>query len=127
MVVSHRLLDTNIILYLLGGRLAKPLPEGNYYVSVMTEMELLSYSDLDTQTEQKIRDFLAQLTLINLEEPIKITAIQLRRQHTLKLPDTIIAATALTLNVPLLSNDVRLNRISDLECRQLKMLDLPTS
>ncbi len=92
----------------------------------MTEMELLSYPALDTQTEQKIRDFLAQLTLINLDEPIKTKAIQLRRQHTLKLPDAIIAATALTLNVPLLSNDLRLNRISDLECRQLKMLDLPS-
>ncbi|MDM8560282.1 hypothetical protein [Candidatus Parabeggiatoa sp. HSG14] len=63
--MSQFLLDTNIILYLLGGRLAEPLPEGNYYVSVITEMELLSYSDLDKQTEQKIRDFLAQLTLIN--------------------------------------------------------------
>ncbi len=39
MVVSQFLLDTNIILYLLGGRLAEPLPEGNYYVSVMTEIE----------------------------------------------------------------------------------------
>ncbi|MDM8561262.1 PIN domain-containing protein, partial [Candidatus Parabeggiatoa sp. HSG14] len=64
---------------------------------------------------------------INLYEPIKTKAIQLRRQHTLKLPDAIIVATALTLNMPLLSNDLRLNRISDLECRQLKMLDLPTS
>ncbi|RKZ38879.1 MAG: type II toxin-antitoxin system VapC family toxin [Gammaproteobacteria bacterium] len=127
MVVSQFLLDTNIILYLLGGRLAEPLPEGNYYFSVMTEMELLSYPDLDKQTEQKIRDFLAQLTLINLEEPIKTKTIQLRRQHTLKLPDAIIVATALTLNVPLLSNDLRLNRLSDLDCRQLKMLDLPTS
>ena len=103
------------------------LLSSNYYFSVMTEMELLSYPDLDKQTEQKIRDFLAQLTLINLEEPIKTKTIQLRRQHTLKLPDAIIVATALTLNVPLLSNDLRLNRLSDLDCRQLKMLDLPTS
>jgi predicted nucleic acid-binding protein len=126
MVVSQFLLDTNIILYLLGGRLAEPLPEGNYYVSVVTEIELLSYPDIDTQTEQKIRDFLAQLTLTDLDEPIKTKAIQLRRQYTLKLPDAIIAATALTLNVPLFSNDLRLNRISELDCRQLKMLDLPS-
>jgi len=125
MVVNQFLLDTNIILYLLGGRLAEPLPKGDYYVSVITEIELLSYPSLDTQTEQQIRDFLAQLTLINLEEPIKTKAIQLRRQHRLKLPDAIIAATALTLKVPLFSNDLRLNRLSDLECRQLKMLDLP--
>ena len=123
--MNQFLLDTNIILYLLGGRLAEPLPKGDYYVSVITEMELLSYPSLDTQAEQKIRDFLAQLTLINLEEPIKIKAIQLRRQHTLKLPDAIIAATALTLNLPLFSNDLRLNRLSDLDCRPLNILDLP--
>jgi hypothetical protein len=99
------------------------LPEGNYYVSVITEIELLSYPLLDIQTEQKIRDFLAKLTLTNLDEPIKTKAIQLRRQHTLKLPDAIIAATALTLKVPLFSNDLRLNRLSDLDCRQLKMFD----
>jgi len=121
--VNDKLLDTNIILYLLGGRLAEPLPKGNYYASVITEIELLSYPDLERQSEQKIRDFLAQLTLINLDEPIKTKAIQLRRQHTLKLPDAIIVATALTLNMPLFSNDLRLKRISDLDCRQLKMLD----
>ncbi len=81
----------------------------------MTEIELLSYPDFDTQAEQEIRDFLAQLTLIDLDEQIKTKVIQLRRQHTLKLPDAIIAATALTLNVPLFSNDLRLNRISDLD------------
>jgi hypothetical protein len=36
------LLDTNVALYLLGGRLAAPLPTGNYGVSVITEMELLA-------------------------------------------------------------------------------------
>ncbi|WP_238360797.1 hypothetical protein [Iningainema tapete] len=35
------LLDTNVVLYLLGGRLAKPLPSGQYVVSVITEIELL--------------------------------------------------------------------------------------
>ena len=107
---------------MLGGDLAEPLPEGHYCVSVITEMELLSYPQIDTPTEQKIQAFLAQLTLVNLDEPIKAKTIQLRHQYTLKLPDAIIVATALTLNVPLLSNDLRLNRIADLDCRQLKML-----
>lgn len=43
----NRVLDTNAVLYLLGGRLAEPLPEGRYFASVMTEMELLSYPLLD--------------------------------------------------------------------------------
>lgn len=36
------LLDTNVVLYFLGGRLAAPLPPGDYGVSVITEMELLA-------------------------------------------------------------------------------------
>lgn len=39
-------LDTNIVLYLLGGRLANPLPKAQYFISVITEMELLSYPNL---------------------------------------------------------------------------------
>ena len=42
----RRLLDTNAALYLLDGRLAMPLEAGPYYVSVVSEMELLSYPDL---------------------------------------------------------------------------------
>jgi len=36
------LLDTNVALYLLGGRLVQPLPIGSYGVSVIIEMELLT-------------------------------------------------------------------------------------
>jgi hypothetical protein len=40
------LLDTNAVLYLLGGRLAEALPPGEYLTSVITEMEMLSYPSL---------------------------------------------------------------------------------
>lgn len=45
------LLDTNVVLYLLGGRLANPLPSGQYFVSVITEIELLSYPSLNSERE----------------------------------------------------------------------------
>lgn len=41
-----KLLDTNIVLYYLAGKLDQPLPKAEYYVSVITEIELLSYSKL---------------------------------------------------------------------------------
>ena len=49
------LLDTNVALYLLGGRLAEPLPSGSYGLSVITEMELLAWPSLTPEEEQKIR------------------------------------------------------------------------
>jgi hypothetical protein len=34
-MVLKRVLDTNAILYLLGGKLAQPLPTGQYFISVI--------------------------------------------------------------------------------------------
>ena len=36
-------LDTNVVVYLLAGKLEPGLPAGRYFVSVVTELELLSY------------------------------------------------------------------------------------
>ncbi len=38
----RRVLDTNVVLYLLRGMVAEDLESCAYYVSVITEMELLS-------------------------------------------------------------------------------------
>jgi len=42
-------LDTNAVLYFLAGRLAEPLPEADFYVSVMTEIELGAVAVLHRQ------------------------------------------------------------------------------
>ena len=41
--VARFVLDTNIILYFLGGRLADSFPAGAYAISVISELELLAY------------------------------------------------------------------------------------
>jgi hypothetical protein len=41
------LLDTNIVLYLLGGQLAHALPEGSYHISIIIDIEVLPYPLLD--------------------------------------------------------------------------------
>lgn len=45
------LIDTNIVLYHLGGRLAEPIPGGEHAISVITELELLSWDELDATGE----------------------------------------------------------------------------
>ncbi|MDJ1177469.1 hypothetical protein PJF56_01195 [Roseofilum sp. BLCC_M91] len=56
------LLDTNVVLYYLGNRLRDPLPMGKYLVSVITEIELLSYPNLSESEEFIVRDFLNNIT-----------------------------------------------------------------
>ncbi len=120
-MVLKRLLDTNAILYLLGGKLAQTLPAGEYFISLISEMELLSYPSLDESAQAKIRDFLSAVTVVDLSEEVKSLAIRLRRQHLLKLPDAIVAATALSLGATLITNDAKLLRVPGLSSQVLKL------
>jgi hypothetical protein len=44
--LARFVLDTNAVLYLLDGRLAQPLPAGDYFISVISELELLAYPNI---------------------------------------------------------------------------------
>ena len=119
-----KVLDTNAILYLLGGKLAQPLAPVHYFVSVISEMELLSYPSLDDAASAQIRSFLSAVTVVELTEEIRVLAIELRRNHALKLPDAIIAATALSLQAQLVTNDTKLLRVPGLTCQRLELKSL---
>ncbi len=115
-------LDTNVVLYFLGGRLTNPLPSGQYFVSVITEIELLSYPSLSSDEEIQIRDFLSKITVIGIDENIKKLAIALRKEYRLRLPDAIIAATAQSLNATLFTNDVRLANLTKINTQSVQIL-----
>jgi predicted nucleic acid-binding protein len=116
------LLDTNVALYLLGGRLAEPLPTGPYGISVITEMELLAWPSLTTKEEEKVREFLRQLVICELTPSIRTRAVQLRREQRLRLPDAIVCATAMDFAVELWTNDTNLAKVPGLTCRTAKLL-----
>jgi predicted nucleic acid-binding protein len=115
------LLDTNAVLYLLGGRLAFPLESGSYYTSVISEMELLSYSNLTADDEDRLQSFLESVTVVELTGDVKKAAIELRRRHGVKLPDAIVAASALVLGAELLTNDQQLLRIAGVRGKSLQL------
>ena len=116
-------LDTNVVLYLLGGRLAEGLPAGEYLTSVITEMELLSYPSLTKEEERQIRSFLGEVRVIGLGEEVKERAIELRRKHGMKLPDAIVAATALAGEAELCKNDRKMGLVPELKVRSLPLND----
>lgn len=110
------LLDTNIILYILSGNqtLANHLYLKNLYASFISEIELLSYNNLTLKEEKSIRDFLSKFRIINIDEAIKEEAISLRKQYRLKLPDCIIAATAISLQLKFITADKQFRQIENL-------------
>ena len=114
-------LDTNAVLYFLGGQLAVPLPTGSHFMSVISEIELFSYPSLSSQEEEDIRKFLSKIEIVGLNTEIKETAIIFRRTHRLKTPDAIIAASAKCLHAILLTNDSLLLACSDIHTAPLQL------
>jgi predicted nucleic acid-binding protein len=116
------LLDTNIVLYFLGGRLVNPLPSGQYFISVVTEIELLSYPSLSLEEETQIIDFLNKITVVGVDNNIKNLTIEFRKQYRLRLPDAIIVATAKSLNAILFTNDVRLAHLTEINTQSVQIV-----
>ncbi len=111
------LLDSNIILYLLGGdHTLIPLLEGKQlYISFITQLELLGYKGLSDKEMERISGLLAECIIIDINAPIKDITIQIRREFGLKLPDSIILATSIYMSIPLISADKELAKVKDVD------------
>lgn len=112
---TNILLDTNAVLYLLGGKLqTATLPNGEFFISFVTELELLSYPNLSKSEEVKIKDFLDSVDIIELSPEIKEETVRLRKNYKIKLPDAIICGTALFINASLLTFDRSFKKIEEI-------------
>ena len=114
---SSILLDTNTVLYLLSGdqTLANFLEGKKLHISVITELELLGYKKLTQKDVKVIKSFLGELEIENISHAVKKHTIDLRKSTKLKLPDCIIAATSIALDIPLVSSDYDLKDIPGLD------------
>ncbi len=113
---SKYLVDTNVLLYVITGNKAvfKYINE-RFFISEITEIELLGnkgITDLQLKYRTKIID---NCTIVGLSEYIKRLTIQLKQNYSLKIPDAIIAATAIYLNLPLLTADKDFKKIKELD------------
>lgn len=112
---SEYLLDTNVVIDLLTEdepvssffRSSIP-PESVFAISQITRMELLSLPGISPVAEQRIRRFLADVFVIPINIPIEEQAIRLRREQRLKLPDAIIASTAIVQGAVFITSDKKL-------------------
>ena len=112
------LLDTNAIIYALNSGLT--LPNANYSISIITEMELFSYPKLTEFEQTNIQRLLNHFEIFNITERTKEKTIEIRKNYGIKLPDSIICATALVNKATLISNDKQLSKIIGLEILSLE-------
>ena len=97
----------------------KPFLSKKLGVSIISVMELLSYPGISSEEDSKIRSFISMCEVINLSDDIKEKTIQVRRAYRTKLPDSIIAATAIVSNVPLITADTGIFKVEELKVEKL--------
>lgn len=117
MIGSKILLDTNALIYFFEGRdkitnLVVSTPE--IYFSAISEIELLSANGLSESEIDSIKAFLSLCHRVELTSEIIEQTISIRRQYRFKIPDAVIAASAIYLNMPLVSADTQFNKIAEL-------------
>ena len=108
--------DTNIILYFLKGNpeVIEMISDKELVVSFITELELLSFPKLTPTSKQAIKGLLKNCLIIDLKQKIKELTIELRKKSNLKLPDSIIAASAYYHKIPFLTSDKDFHKIDEL-------------
>ena len=109
--------DTNIVLYFLKGdpQVVDLISDKDLVVSVITEIELLSFPHLTAENEQQIKNLLKDCTILDLKQEVKELTIEFRRKYKIKLPDSIIAASAFFQKIPLLTSDKGFKKIEELD------------
>ena len=100
------LLDTNFLIYALSNPVK--LPQIGLCFSVISKIELLAYSGLTEFENQKIRTVLSLLKEVMIDDVIVEKTIVIRKQGNLKLPDSLILASALQMDAVLVTNDKKL-------------------
>jgi predicted nucleic acid-binding protein len=61
-----------------------------------------------------ITEFLTQCKIISITNSIKEETVRIRKTYNIKLPDSIIIATALHLDLPLITSDSDFKRVEEL-------------
>ena len=105
-------LDTNILIgYLNDDRkvaeqlLAWKKAGKIFFISVITEVEILSFPNLTQEEMAQIQRFLLEFTIIPLDTQLAQMAAEVRRNYKIKLGDSVILATAKLTNSVLVTLD----------------------
>src|ERR1700748_194513 len=106
--------DTSLIINLFNGNInVQQLITGrSLFISIISEIEVLSFPNITPKDKSLLKDFLFECYIIDIESAIKDITIEIRSKYKVKLPDAIIAATAMYFDMPLFTMDKGFSRIT---------------
>jgi len=109
--------DTNICIYLLNDdRIVAELLNGyQLYISFITEIELYAYHGNTPSAKKTLDDFIDAVYVVDINLYIKAKTIDIRQVFKLKLPDSIIAASAITEDITFITADKGFKKVTGLD------------
>ena len=106
------LLDSNVIIGYLAGKIPVPgmkaiseIVDKTPRISVISQIEILRFNDTP-ERETVLNNFVNSSVIYSLNQNTVKQTIALCKKIRIKLPDAIIAATALTENLVLVTRDI---------------------
>jgi predicted nucleic acid-binding protein len=117
------LLDSNTVIYYVAGlyhekavQWLNHIIDDEINVSVITKIEVLSFDPDKDDNYPILVDFFEVANIFELTNDIVNKTIQIRQKQKIKIPDAIIAATALVNGLTLVSRNIKdFMNIPDLE------------
>lgn len=109
---TQYLIDTNVVIDYLGRKL--PVSGMDFMntvidnipnVSVVSKIEVLGFN-APAEHYQLLTQFMNDATVLDLSDSVVDASIAIRKSHKTKLPDAIIAATALVYDLVVISRNV---------------------
>jgi predicted nucleic acid-binding protein len=105
--------DTNTAIYILQQQF--PINAEKYIdsilqtnipvISAITEIELLCWKTASENDLKVLNNFIQDATVIELEQEIKSKTAEIRKANKIKLPDSIIAATAIVYTLTIITRN----------------------
>ncbi|MFP5212654.1 MAG: type II toxin-antitoxin system VapC family toxin [Acidobacteriota bacterium] len=104
---KRALLDSNTIIYLSKHQIPAAILDqfDDHFISIITYMEVLGYRFQKPDEKELVKDILNLCEILYMDLNIAEIVIELRKQHRIKLPDAIIAATAIYHDFTLITGD----------------------
>ena len=109
------LADTNFLIFTSQGNpIVEPFLDYNIGISFISEMELLGVFSISKVQKSNIQNIINECFVIDMNAEIKKYAIQIKQKYKIKLPDAIIAATAIQCNIPFITADADFKVVKEL-------------
>jgi predicted nucleic acid-binding protein len=116
------LIDSNVVIGYLDNKLPKKgmelmniIIDDVPNISVITKIEVLRFNTSDN-SYKVLQEFINECTLLELNNSVVDKTIEICKSHRIKLPDAIIAATALVNDLALITRNISdFKSIKDLE------------